>query len=69
MPWGTAPARRVLRALLRLGWRIVRTRGSHRVLERPGWPNVVSAFHDGETLGPVMLTRIARHTGLTPEDL
>ncbi len=69
MRWGSAPARRVLRALLRIGWHIARSRGSHRVLERPGWPVFVFAFHDGETLGPVMLARIARHTGLTPEDL
>lgn len=69
MPWGSAPARRVLRALLRIGWSIVRARGSHRVLERPGWPPFVFAFHDGETIGPVMLARIARHTGLSPEDL
>lgn len=27
------------------------------------------AFHDAEEIGPKMLTRIAKHTGLTPEDL
>jgi hypothetical protein len=26
-------------------------------------------FHDKEELGPAMLSRIAKHTGLTPEDL
>jgi len=39
------------------------------VLEREGWPNYVFAFHDREEIGPKMLARIARHTGLTPEDL
>jgi hypothetical protein len=29
----------------------------------------VFAFHDGEEIGPRMLARVARHTGLTPEDL
>jgi len=29
----------------------------------------VFAFHDGEEIGPRMLARIARRTGLTPEDL
>jgi hypothetical protein len=29
----------------------------------------VFAFHDGEEIGPKMLARIARHTGLRPEDL
>ena len=27
-----------------------RTRGSHRILSRPGWPDVVFAFHDAEEL-------------------
>jgi hypothetical protein len=29
----------------------------------------VFTFHDGEEPGPRMLARIARHTGLSPEDL
>ncbi|MBF0204775.1 MAG: hypothetical protein HQK67_10800 [Desulfamplus sp.] len=29
----------------------------------------VDAFHDGEELGPRMLSRISKHTGLRPEDL
>jgi len=29
----------------------------------------VFAFHDSEELGPKMLARIGKHTGLTPEDL
>src|SRR5689334_23135397 len=36
---------------------------------REGWPNYVSAFHDGDEIGPRMLARIAKHTGLTPDDL
>jgi len=43
--------------------------GSHRVLERPGWADYVFAFLDGDEIGPRMLARIARHTGLTPPDL
>ena len=67
--WSSAKARRVLAALLRIGWRIKRDAGSHRILTRPGWPDVVFAFHDGEELGPRMLARIAEITGLRPEDL
>ena len=68
--WGSAKARRVLAALLRIGWIIKRQRGgSHRILSRPGWPDYVFAFHDGVEIGPRMLTRIAKHTGLKPEDI
>ena len=67
--WKATKARRVLAALLRIGWQVKRQRGSHRWLERDGWPDWPFAFHDGEELGPPMLARIARRTGLTPEDL
>ena len=67
--WPAARARRVLAALEKIGWRIARQRGSHRVLVRDGRPNFVFAFHDAEEIGPRMLARIARHTGLHPEDL
>lgn len=67
--WSATKARRVLAALLRLGWRIKHSSGSHKTLERPGWADVVFAFHDNEELGPRMLARLAKHTGLTPEDL
>ncbi len=68
--WGSAKARRVLAALLRIGWTIKReSGGSHRILSRPGWPDTVFAFHDSEEIGPRMLARIAKRTGLTPNDL
>lgn len=68
--WPATRASVVLRALLRLGWRIKReTGGSHRVLARDGWPDYVYAFHDRDEIGPRMLARIAKHTGLRPDDL
>ena len=68
--WPSTKARLVLGALLRIGWTIKRQSGtSHRVLSRPGWPDFVFAFHDREEIGPRMLARIAKRTGLTPDDL
>jgi predicted RNA binding protein YcfA (HicA-like mRNA interferase family) len=67
--WPSAKAKRVLAALLRLGWQIKRQSGSHKTLSRSGWSDYVFAFHDSEEIGPKMLARIAKHTGLTPEDL
>ena len=67
--WPAAKAKRVLAALLRIGWTIERERGSHKTLTRSGWPNYVFAYHDGEEIGPTILARLAKHTGLTPSDL
>jgi len=67
--WASAPARKVLTALIRIGWTIDRQSGSHRVLSRPGWPGFVFAFHETEEIGPRMLARIAKHTGLRPGDV
>ncbi len=67
--WGAAKARLVLAALLRLGWTVKRQSSSHRTLARDGWPDYVFAFHDGDEIGPRMLARIAKHTGLAPDDL
>ena len=67
--WGASKAKRVLAALLRIGWAIKRESSSHKTLSRQGWPDFVFAFHNGEEIGPRMLARIARHTGLKPEDL
>jgi len=67
--WPSARAQRVLAALLRIGWSVKRQSGSHRTLQRPGFPDYVFAFHDSEEIGPRMLARIAKHTGLRAEDL
>jgi predicted RNA binding protein YcfA (HicA-like mRNA interferase family) len=67
--WPSSKARRVLKALQTIGWREIRCVGSHRTLAREGWENYVFAFHDTEEIGSKMLARIAKKTGLRPEDL
>lgn len=67
--WPSTRAVRVLAALLRIGWSIKRQSGSHRTLQRAGWADVVFAFHDREEVGPRMLSRISKRTGLRPDDL
>lgn len=67
--WPATRAKQVLAALLHIGWQIKRQRGSHRTLNRAGWPDYVFPFHDGDEIGPRMLARISKHTGLKPEDL
>jgi predicted RNA binding protein YcfA (HicA-like mRNA interferase family) len=68
--WGSYKTPPVLRALLHIGWTIKSHRGgSHRTLSRSGWPDYIFAFHDGETIGPIMMAKIAKKTGLKPSDL
>lgn len=67
--WPSAKAKRVLKALMTIGWTQKRQSGSHRTLARDGWPDYVFAFHDSEEIGPKMLSRVAKHTGLDPSDL
>ena len=67
--WPSTKAKRVLAALLAIGWSVKRQSGSHRTLSRPGWPDFVFAFHDADEIGPRMLSRVAKHTGLRADDL
>ena len=59
----------MLAALYRIGGQLKREAASHKTLAREGWPDFVFAFHDAEEIGPRMLARIAKRTGLTPNDL
>jgi predicted RNA binding protein YcfA (HicA-like mRNA interferase family) len=68
--WPATRAARVHAALLRIGWQLKRhAGGSHQVLSREGFPDFVWAFHERDEIGPRMLARIAKRTGLAPEDL
>jgi predicted RNA binding protein YcfA (HicA-like mRNA interferase family) len=68
--FGSRKARVVFRALLHIGWTVKADKASsHTQLERPGWGEYTWAFHEGDELGPKILSRIAKRTGLTPEDL
>jgi predicted RNA binding protein YcfA (HicA-like mRNA interferase family) len=67
--WRSRRAKQVLTALFRIGWTPKRQTGSHRTLSKPGFPDFVFSFHDSEVIGPRMLARIGKRTGLKPEDL
>jgi predicted RNA binding protein YcfA (HicA-like mRNA interferase family) len=69
-PWRSTKASRVYAALERIGWTVKRRgKGSHTVMTREGFPNFIWAFHDRDEIGPKMLARISKSTGLRPEDL
>jgi predicted RNA binding protein YcfA (HicA-like mRNA interferase family) len=67
--WPASKPSRVLAALKKIVRKEKRQRGSHVTLERVGWPDYVFAFHEGYEIGPRMLARIAKKTGLRPDDL
>lgn len=68
--WPSTKARRVYKALLKIGWKPKPGKGSsHIQLTHPEKGEYTWAFHDAEEIGPRMLARIAKHTGLTPDDL
>ncbi len=67
--WPSSKAKRVLAALMKIGWSLKRQTGSHKTLARDGWADFVFSFHDGDEIGPRMLARIAKNTGLSPSDL
>lgn len=68
--WPSAKARKVYRALLRIGWTPKAPKGSsHIQLAHLEKGEYTWAFHDSDEIGPKMLARIAKHTGLKPEDL
>jgi predicted RNA binding protein YcfA (HicA-like mRNA interferase family) len=68
--WRGVKARRVLAALQRIGWEVARqSSGFRRILTKDKWSDFVFSFHDAEEIGPRMLARVAKHTGLRPDDL
>jgi predicted RNA binding protein YcfA (HicA-like mRNA interferase family) len=55
---------------LRIGWAPKSQKpGSHVQLQRAGWHDYTWGWHENVELGPVALKKIAKYTGLTPEDL
>ena len=67
--WPSIKAKRLLAILKKNGWSVKRQTGSHKTLEKSGFPDFIFAFHDNIEIGPKILARIAKHTGLLPGDL
>lgn len=70
--WPSKKAKQVYAALRRLGWHPDpndRGGSSHQQLLKDGWDPFTWAFHDGEEIGPKMMARIAKRTGLRAENL
>ncbi len=62
------PARKILKVLSTLGFKIVRKRGSHVVLKHPDGRITVIPVHPGENIGVGLLLKIAKDAKLTREE-
>jgi predicted RNA binding protein YcfA (HicA-like mRNA interferase family) len=71
--WPSSKGKKVLKALKRIGWKEDSSHtkgGSHCQLTHPDFDYEYTwAFGDSEEIGPRMLAKIAKRTGLKPEDL
>ena len=53
------------KALVKIGFSVVRTRGSHRILQHPDGRVTVVPTHAGEAIGPGLLLKILADCELT----
>ena len=60
---------RLIIALGRLGFKVIRSKGSHRFLRHPDGRCTVVAVHRGETVGRGLLAQILRDCEITKEEL
>jgi predicted RNA binding protein YcfA (HicA-like mRNA interferase family) len=62
------PADKVVKVLVKAGFRPVRQRGSHVILKRDDGRVTVVPIHRGEEIGRGLLSKIIKDAGLTKEE-
>ena len=67
--WPSAKVRRVFAALKRIEWRHDRSVVSHKIMKKDGWADYPFSFYDSEEIGPDILAKISKKTGLRSQDL
>lgn len=61
--------REVAALLTRLGFRLVRQRGSHRQYRHADGRGTTVPFHGGRDISPLLLRQIAKDLGITVKEL
>lgn len=59
----------LLKALQRLGFNVVRVKGSHHIMKSEDGRRMVIPIHSGETIGPGLLSKILDDAEVTVEEL
>jgi len=62
------PADKVVKVLVKAGFKPVRQRGSHVILKRDDGRVTVVPIHRGEEIGRGLLSKIIKDAGLTKEE-
>ena len=60
---------RLIKALQKAGFEVIRIKGSHHFLKHPDTRSTVVPVHRGETIGPGLLNKILRDCEMTRQDL
>ncbi|MCL2685110.1 MAG: type II toxin-antitoxin system HicA family toxin [Candidatus Bathyarchaeota archaeon] len=61
-------AKKLIKALSKIDFKIVRTQGSHVILKHPDGRLTVVPVHAGEEIGSGLLNKIIKDTGLSKEE-
>jgi len=61
------PAKRIIKLLSKIGFEVVRQRGSHVIMKHPDGRVTVVPVHSGEDIGRGLLSRIIKDTRMTRE--
>ena len=61
------PAKKVIKVLNKIGFEVVRQRGSHVILKHPDGRVTVVPVHSGEDIGRGLLSKIIKDTRMTRE--
>jgi len=62
------PARKLVKILNKIGFEIVRQRGSHLILKHPDGRLTVIPVHPGEQIGRGLLSKVLKDAKLTREE-
>jgi predicted RNA binding protein YcfA (HicA-like mRNA interferase family) len=62
------PATKIIKALSKIGFKVIRQHGSHVVLKHPDGRLTVVPVHSGEEIGTGLLIKIIKDTGLSKEE-
>jgi predicted RNA binding protein YcfA (HicA-like mRNA interferase family) len=61
--------KKIVAALLKHGFEILRVKGSHHHLRHPDGRSTVVPVHAGEIIGPGLMSKILRDCELTADDI